>query len=292
MNFPTLAMAVATVFSLSSIPAATANVIDGTDDRDSLLVQGPALGLSEDEIERIRKVSGYVGCFLPTPSLGSGALFLANSQILTAGHVFFDPETGVRRSSCFFKNQDEPFVKIDLIPEEGRFGAVPPKPGSNYDFAVVPLVSPIDGVEPFPVANDIPIQAGDGLIVVTAHPAGMEKQVPNDVPVVQPCAVRRVPVSSSITSFFRSDCDASGSSSGGMNLSRVNGELVYRGVTITTGLWRDPDLHGAPYNEERGSVTTALGTDAAILEAARELIIDSRFWAAGPRSLDDPLTSP
>ena len=101
--------------------------------------------------------------------------------------------------------------------------------------------------------------------------------MPNEVPVVQGCTVRRVPVSTSITSFYRTDCDASGSSSGGMNLSRVDGELVYRGVTITTGLWRDPGLQGAPYDEKRGSVTTALGTDAAILEAGRTLAIFDRF---------------
>ncbi|WP_421722821.1 trypsin-like serine peptidase [Bauldia sp.] len=270
-----------------AVPA-SANIIDGTDDRDSLLVLGPQLGLSDDEIARIRKVSGYVGCFRPTPSLGSGALFLTNNQILTAGHVFFDPTTGLRRSNCFFKNQEEPFVQVDLVPEAARFGAVPPRPGSNYDFAIVPLVRPIEGAEPFPVAEDAPVRAGDKLIVVTAHPAGMEKEVPNEIPVVQPCTIRRVPVSTSITSFYRSDCDASGSSSGGMNLSRVDGELVYRGVTITTGLWRDPAMRGAPYDEKRGSVTTALGTDAAVLKAAKELAIDNLFWAAGPRLISNP----
>jgi hypothetical protein len=256
--------------------AATANIIDGTDDRDSILDIGPSLGLSKPEIDRIRAVSGYVGCFLPTPSLGSGALFLTNRQILTAGHIFFD-DNGRRRSNCFFKTQSIPPVKVDLLVDEARFGADPLKAGSNYDFAVVPLAEPIPRVEPFPVDTDVKIKAGDALIVVTAHPAGMEKVVPNEVPVVQGCTVRRVPVSTSITSFYRTDCDASGSSSGGMQLSRVHGELVYRGVTITTGLWRDPKLKGAPYDERRGSVTTALGTDAAILEAGRTLAIFDRF---------------
>lgn len=261
---------------------ASANVIDGKDDRDSLLVIGPSLGLSPDEIDRIRKVSGYVGCFRPTPSLGSGALYLTNGQILTAGHIFFDPVSGVRRSNCFFKNQDEPSVKIDLAIERARFGATPLKPGSNYDFAVVPLAEPLQGAEPFPVAVEAPVRAGDELVVITAHPAGMEREVPNEIPVAQGCKIRRVPISSSITSFYRSDCDASGSSSGGMNLSRVDGQLVFRGVTITTGLWRDPGLHGAAYDEKRGSVTTSLGTDEAILEAGRDLAKEGRFWAATP----------
>lgn len=264
------------------MPASVANVIDGTDDRDSLLVLAPSLGLSPEEVARIRKVSGYVGCFRPTPALGSGALYLTDQQVLTAGHIFFDPATGERRSKCFFKNQDEPSVKIDLVPEEAHFGATPLKPGSNYDFAIVPLVEPVVGAEPFPVGTDTPVKAGDELIVITAHPAGMEKEVPNEVPVAQGCKVRRVPISTSITSFYRSDCDASGSSSGGMNLSRVDGELVYRGVTITTGLWREPSLHGAAYDEQRGSVTTSLGTDAAILEAGRQVAIDARFWSATP----------
>ncbi|HMN87745.1 MAG TPA: serine protease, partial [Bauldia sp.] len=253
-------------------PRATANIIDGTDDRDSLLTLGPELGLRGDEINRIRRVSGYVGCFLPSPSLGSAALFLTNRQIVTAAHVFFE-SNGTLRSKCFFKNQTDDPVMVDLLldPRNARFGANPPKPGSNTDFAVVRLAAPIPGAEPFPVAPGVPVKAGDRLIVVTAHPAGMEREVDNSIPVVQPCKIRRVPVSTGITSFFRTDCDATGSSSGGMNLSRVGGELVFRGVTITTGLWREPSMKGAPYNEKAGSVTTALGVDAAILEAGKAL---------------------
>jgi hypothetical protein len=270
------ALAIVAFAGALAASTAVANIIDGADDRDSLLEIGPSLGLSSDEVERIRMVSGYVGCFLPTPSLGSGALFLTNRQILTAGHIFFE-DTGERRSNCFFKTQSEPAIKVDLLIDEAKFGASPLKAGSNYDFAIVPLAEPIDGVEPFPVDTETKVKSGDALIVVTAHPAGMDKVVPNEVPVVQGCTVRRVPVSTSITTFYRTDCDASGSSSGGMHLSRVNGELVYRGVTITTGLWRDPRLKGAPYDEKRGSVTTALGTDAAILEAGKTLAIFDRF---------------
>ena len=246
------------------------NIIDGTDDRGSLLALGPALGLSPREIDTIRKVSGYVGCFLPSPSVGTGALFLDNDQILTAGHIFFAP-SGERRSKCFFKNQDSAPVMIDLMPQAGKFGATPPVPGSNDDYAIVPLVEPLPGVEPFPVADRVPVAAGDALIVVTAHPAGMAREVDKAVPVVQACSVRRAPVSSGATSFFRTDCDATGSSSGGMHLSRVGGELVFRGITITTGPWRDERFRGAPYDERGGSVTTALGTNAAILDAGRDL---------------------
>ncbi len=81
-----------------------------------------------------------------------------------------------------------------------------------------------------------------------------------------------MPVSSAATSFYRSDCDAAGGASGGMHLARVDGRLVFRAITISTGPWRDATLAGAPYDEKRGSVTTALATDAAILAAARALV--------------------
>jgi len=248
------------------------NVIDGTDERGSLLDLGPALGLSAEEIARIRKVSGYVGCFLPSPSVGAGALFLSDRQILTAAHIFFDP-SGERRSKCFFRNQDSEPVMIDILadPENTRFGAEPPKAGSNDDFAIVRLVAPVPGAEPFPVEEGVPVRAGDALIVVTAHPAGMQLDVDKAVPVVQGCSVRRAPSSKRATSFYRTDCDATGSSSGGMHLARVEGRLVFRGITITSGPWRDEDLRGAPYDERAGSVTTALGADAAILAAGKEL---------------------
>jgi hypothetical protein len=104
----------------------------------------------------------------------------------------------------------------------------------------------------------------------------MEKEVDNGIPVAQGCSVKRVPKSTAATSFYRSNCDASGASSGGMHLARVGKDLVFRGITITTGPWRDEGLSGAPYNEKAGSVTTALGTDAAILKAGRTLAGDRK----------------
>jgi hypothetical protein len=268
-----LALAGAHGFGAESIgPVVPANVIDGADERDSILLIGPKLGLSPAEIARIRKVSGYVGCLSPSPSVGAGALFLTNDQVLTAAHIFFEP-SGRKRWKCFFRAQEKDAPRIDLLIEAGaaRFGAAKPRAGSNDDFAVVRLAAPIPDAVPFPVDLETPVKAGDALIVTTAHPADMERDVPLDVPVVQPCTVRRVPISTGRTSFFRTDCDASGSSSGGMHLSRVNGQLVHRGITISTGAWRDPKLRGAPYDESRKSATTALGTDAAVLKAARDL---------------------
>ena len=46
---------------------------------------------------------------------------------------------------------------------------------------------------PFPVDDAVPVKAGDDLIVVTAHPAGMDKEIDQGVPVVQGCKVSRAP---------------------------------------------------------------------------------------------------
>lgn len=265
--FSAAILAVATVAIPAPLPV---NIIDGGDERGSLTELGPQLGLSAAEIARIRKVSGHVVCTDPEPVTASGALFLTSGQVLTAAHTFFQPN-GERRSACFFRPQTAGSEWLPLA--EGaaniRFGERKPKPGSNNDWAVVKLATPIAGVEPFAPDPSRPA-AGDALIVVSAQPAGFEHVDPN-TPIVQPCSVRRAPVSSEATSFYRTDCDAGSGSSGGMHLFRLNGELVFRGMTISTGPSRDPAFAGAPYDERGGSVTTALGTDAAILAAAREL---------------------
>jgi hypothetical protein len=255
---------------LVGVVPSSANII-GKDDRGPLAVKGPELGLSPAEIARIRQVSGHVACFEPQPVLASGSLFLSNDLVLTAAHTFFTSDGG-RAAKCFFRPQapGSDWLPLQTDATNARFGAVPPKPGSNNDWAIVRLAAPIAGAEPFPPAPTRP-HPGDALIMLTAHPADMEAADPG-MPIVAGCTVRRVPVSTAATNFYRSDCDATGGASGGMHLARVDGRLVFRAITITTGPWRDPKLAGAPYDEKAGSVTTALTTDAAILAAGRSLL--------------------
>ena len=249
------------------------NIIDGSDDRGSLLELGPGLGLSSAEIARIRRVSGYVGCLSSPPSMGAGMLFLDNRQIITAAHILFEP-SGKPRRKCFFRTQDpEPFhTELDLSTGAARYGAKVPKAGSAQDFAVVRLLEPVPGAVPFPVAVS-PARAGEALIVVTAHPAGMAREVDKGVPVVQGCTVRRVvpSASPSAPSQLRTDCDATGSSSGGMNMTRIGGQLMLRAITVATGPWRNKRLEGAPFNEKAGSQTVAIALDGPLLTAARAL---------------------
>jgi hypothetical protein len=263
-------IAAAVIATLLAAPVVPVNIIDGTDDRGALNALGPSLGLSAAEMARIRQVSGHVGCFDPLPKVGSGALFLSDDLILTAAHMFF--ADGKRETKCFFRAQapGADWVALKTGAGDARFGSADPKPGSNNDWAIVRLSTPIANATPFPADTAKP-RTGDALIVISAHPDGMQ-DVPLDMPVVQGCTVRRAPVSSEATSFYRTDCDASPASSGGMHLFRgIDGALRFRGMTISTGPWSDGGLKGAPYNEKEGSVTTALGTDAAILAAGKQL---------------------
>jgi hypothetical protein len=253
----------------SSLAPTPVNVIDGKDDRGALAQLGPSLGLSAAEIARIRSVFGNVACLNPRPQIGSAALFITNGQILTAAHIFFAGTA--REQRCFFRAQNEAAQWIPLLVDEAdmRLGSPQPKPGSNNDWAVVRLKTPVAGALPFPV-DEAPRATGDRLIVISAHPQGFDALDPA-MPVAQGCTIRRVPKSSEATTFYRSDCDASPGSSGGMHLFRdADGELRFRGMTISTGP-SGGALDGAPYNEKAGSVTTALGTDAAVLAAGRAL---------------------
>lgn len=253
--------------------ALPANIIDGTDDRGSLLDLGPSLGLSAGEIARIRRVSGYVGCLSPSPSMGAGMLFLGDRQIITAAHILFEP-SGRPRKKCFFRTQDvEPFYSdLDLSAGATRFGAAQPKAGSAEDYAVVRLMEPVTRAVPFPVAVS-PARAGEALIVVTSHPAGMEREVDKGVPVVQACTVRRVvpAASPAAAAQLRTDCDATGSSSGGINMTRIGGQLMLRAITIATGPWRNKRLVGAPFNEKAGSQTIAIALDGTVAKAGSAL---------------------
>lgn len=247
-----------------------ANIIDGADERAPLNQIAGDLGLSAAEVTRIRRVSGHVGCFEPAPIVGSGALYLTGDLILTAGHIFFQAN-GQPAGKCFFRAQAPGTEWIPLMADaaNARFGARPPKPGSNHDWAIVRLGVPIADAAPFPLPSSR-AGAGTPLVVISAQPAGFENTDPA-MPIAQGCSVRRAPISSSSTNFYRTDCDASRGSSGAMNLVREDGELRFAGMTISTGPTDDAALRGAPYDEQAGSVTTVLATDAAILAAGREL---------------------
>jgi hypothetical protein len=262
---------------LAAPAAVLANIIGGADERDALTRLGPSLGLSAGEMARIRTVSGYVGCLAPTPSLGSGALFLDNRHVVTAAHTLID-DKGRLRTKCFFKNQERTYFMTDLVMDPSRIalGSPRPKPGSNDDYAIAALAEPVPNGMPFDVA-DGPPRAGEELITVSGHPAGMEKTVDASEPVVQRCAIRRVPVPgrAGLSTFYRTDCDATGSSSGAMQLTRIGGRLFFRGFVISTGPWQGAAgerLRGEPYNEAAGSVTTALGVDGPVLAAGNRLL--------------------
>ena len=216
------------------------------DDRDSLLELGPALGLSPDEIDRIRKVSGYVGCFLPTPV---GRLRRAvhhqppdphrRPHLLRRNPASGGPTASSRRRASRRSRSTSWSTRRSSEPN-------PPKAGSNYDFAIVPLAEPIDGVEPFPVdagrqgeerrrpdRHHRPSRRhGEAVAERSAGGAGLHgppRAGLDQHHLVLPHRLRRD------RARRPAACTCRGST----------GELVYRGVTITTGPVARPEASRA-----------------------------------------------
>ena len=227
------------------------NIIGPTDDRDAITVLGPKLGLTPDEINYLRTVTGYVMCpgtKYHNRAISSGALVGSNEWVLTAAHTFID-EQGRRReplSDCWFQNQTVPWTKSPLRFEESTF-----KFGTEFpyrsiedqagDWAIVRLEAPLNGSAPLPIST-IDVRDGDPVFNVFAHAAGMMRHVPMTEPGIEACQVRK---KYRHGTMFDIDCDVSGGQSGSMVLSRDVGELAVVGIAITSG---KPEQDFTPYD--------------------------------------------
>jgi hypothetical protein len=88
-------------------------VVRKVDPRGALTKLGPKLGLSLQEIAKIRSATGYVACLgtiYNNRGTGSGVLYGNGRQLMTAAHVLMDKD-GRSRGPCYFQNQAEPFSR-------------------------------------------------------------------------------------------------------------------------------------------------------------------------------------
>ena len=154
------------------------DVIDGADDRDYLFSIGPALGfwlaggstgVGEPRLRRLLVVRRR--------RVGDGALFLTNRRIITAAPACFLPAPSRRttlRAAPSRAGSENPPRSTLSDPARAASGAVPPRAGSNADFAIVTLGSQ-SPARRRSMADDVPVRPGDSLIVITAHPARMDR---------------------------------------------------------------------------------------------------------------------
>ena len=92
------------------------NIIGPTDDRESLLTLAPKIGLDNRAVERIRRASGTVLC--PNGKQGikaSAQLVESNRVVVTAAHMFYDPDGNDPPKECYFVNHSDPPQASKLI---------------------------------------------------------------------------------------------------------------------------------------------------------------------------------
>lgn len=273
--------------TLLTYSVARANIILDTDrfgnfdGRGSITELASILGLSEDEVSRIRASTGYVVC--PGTENGNGAIMSAvvvgsGMQIATAAHAFI-AMNGVNReplAECYFRTQEpEPTsVPLDFSGNKYINGAVPgePRTGDNAEeWAVVALQRPIPGATPFIIEIGLPERSE--VIAVSAYQVSPTREFSSQEPVIQACRKR-----AQVRTILFLDCDLSEFGSGGPILTKNRaGDLVFQGIMVTSGA---EHLNYSPFSLSTGSYTVAIAPldefRAAIESIAAELQAGSR----------------
>jgi V8-like Glu-specific endopeptidase len=228
------------------------------DPRGLLSVKGPELGLSAQEISRLRQTVGDVVC---PGTQGTAFLIDQGRAILTNAHVFVD-ESGNDRANidkCFWQNKDEPFQRIQI-----EVGEHSPKLFTRstvakfyLDLAVARLEQTVPGVQPLPFDTPSPVKISAQLIMVSAAQLRMPSLPKPETefirgdparpafafdysrePIVQGCTVMAVggPADTVPNDTIYSDCSATKGSSGSpMVVRSQTGELAIKGVHVGGG---------------------------------------------------------
>jgi hypothetical protein len=244
------------------------------DPRGALTLLGPHLGLSVEEIERLRTNTGYVYC-LDTATgqlsdIGSGGLVgTSGALIWTAKHVVLELATNkVTGGKCYFQNQAVPAHKIELDMAASSFDVIEPDPPDYERDGIIQIRTKgkLTGARPFPVAepsSDFP------MILVIAHQPQMAVKVDVGEPVVQSCYIKRLD-----GMFFSrgagrvySDCSIDPGSSGSLGFIRVDGDLKVASLTARGG---SDNMGGCTYNLDTKCFAFAFGVSSVVSERLTE----------------------
>jgi V8-like Glu-specific endopeptidase len=228
------------------------------DPRGLLSVRGPELGLSAQEVSRLRKTVGDVVC---PGTQGTAFLVGQGRTILTNAHIFVD-ENGNDRANidkCFWQNKDEPFQRIPVEVGEHSLKLFTRSTAKEFywDLAVARLEQTIPGVQPLPFDTPNPVEIGAQLIMVSATQRRMPSLPKPETefirgdpaqpafafdysrePIVQGCSVMAVggPADTVPNDTIYSNCSATKGSSGSpMVVRSQTGELAIKGVHVGGG---------------------------------------------------------
>ena len=275
------------------------------DPRGLLSQKAAELGLSADEVTRIRKTIGYVICpgQKNEQTIVSTAMVVGNgTQIVTDAHAFMDSVTGRRHEpleDCMFINQyDYTAIKLDFSSED-RYKFYTTKPNAEWykDLAIVKLKKRVPGrTFSFDLENK-PLNPGDKLIMVSADQLELPFRVPqvhiprgnqlipvlggqfnfatdiNNEPIAQACHVMKYFPQGSGAIY--SDCSATKGASGSVVFVRgSDGELHARALDEQGGF---PSADLTPFKvgpdvpDKDLSYSLAVGLDANVNSDIAEL---------------------
>ena len=246
---------------------------DPADDRGPLLEMGPKLGLSPQEIKRIRETTGKLHCAGPGGISGTATLVGDGSTVVTVAHAFIDEKTGKNRFAkpdCTFTTLSDPPITRKLMvqlsnPNLMILGKHYPI-GSGNDYAIVKLDKPIFGVNPFPIdlsSTQIPVR--QKTYVVSALQKELSRFDPTQ-PIVETCEISGT-LFGIHTMTYQNRCHVDGGASGGSQYQRsASGQLVFKAVVIEGG-----KTFENPLDPENGNLTKSLGVESEFLADVKRL---------------------
>jgi hypothetical protein len=281
------------------------------DPRGPLTKKAEELGLSPEEVLRIRKNTGYVECpgdlaangFIGhgEATIGTGMLVGDGDAVVTDAHLFIDPATNRRReplSACHFITlaAQNSIAKLDFSSEQTyKFYTVAPAAEWFNDRAIVRLTHRIPGASPLPFdLEETALRPGDRLIMISAYQKELTFTMPsrrvtypisdkinaetdvNMEPIAQACSVMYYYARTArASSVVYSDCNGTEKAGGSVLLIRKpDGSLAAKALLTKGG---NPDADFKPFKIGKGvadadlSYTLSIGLDANVHDDIKKM---------------------
>jgi hypothetical protein len=196
-------------------------VVFGRDSRETIDQFAAAEGLKAADVRARHAASGILAC---GEAHGAGQLTLADNVITTAAHVLFDESGAPRAKVCVFKLTltDGREIRVPIDSSTIVAGSTDPYAvDAVHDWAVVKLKQPVDGPQPYRIADHVNLGAVE--FAARGHVDwGDAKQLS-----LEKCKLwKQLAQSAEGTREFSFDCETGNGASGGAVLSgEVGGAL-------------------------------------------------------------------
>ncbi len=240
-------------------PVATPVLVMGTDNRIGLDEFAAAHAMQKAAIQNARAASGLVEC---GDAHGAGQLTLKDNVLTTAAHVLFDERGFQRARTCDFVAQvDGAWTRMPLDMSSITVGSSRPYAAKAVnDWAVVRLMRPLKGVQPYELASKVDLNE-EVEFVSRGHSNWRDK---HDLS-FENCHLRNVTGEASDgRREFAFDCNTGDGASGG-------GVFIGRQLSAILVGWRSNDpMKNSPFSPRHYNFVVAIegAFRQAVLRAA------------------------